>query len=162
MAGANGRRTRKPRYKRRAKDNLDWLFYQMLARQFAQNPKVTFAIPDSLWALVPAYDTTMLLEHGDEFKGGAGISAAMAPLLLGEHRRRKQHRFDTLVCGHFHSRFIKPGLIVGGSLKGPDEYSMGRGFDPSPPTQELFLVSPEHGVTFNAPIYVADRRAEGW
>lgn len=162
VVGNHGRRQKKPRYKRRAKDNLDWLFYQMLARQFAADDEVTFQVPDSLWALVELYDTTLLVEHGDEFKGGSGIAGAMSPLLLGEHRRRKQHDFDVLVTGHFHNRFIKEGLITGGCLKGPDEYSMGRGFAPSEASQELFLVSPEHGVTFNAPIFVTDRAADGW
>lgn len=167
VPGNHGRRQRRPRYKSRSHDNYDWLMYRLLARQHAERDDVTWQIPDSLFADVEIYDLHLRLEHGDEARGGSGISAAMSPLMLRQHRLAKQYasagrELDLLVTGHFHRRHFSPGLLVGASLKGDDEYSLGRGFDHAPPSQEAFVVAPERGVILHAPIWVQDRAAEGW
>lgn len=173
VVGNHGRRDRKPVAKMRAKDNYDWLLYQLMAREFSSAKEVSFQVPEAADAIVPVYDTRMLLTHGDQFRGGSGISSAMSPLLLGEHRKTKKHvaasryggedvGFDLLVMGHWHSRYILPRLIVGGTLKGYDEYAMVSNFEFAPPSQEMFLVAPQRGVILNTPIFVQDRRKEGW
>lgn len=167
VPGNHGRRQRKPRYKGRSHDNLDWLLYRLLARHHADNENITWQIPESLYADITIHDFHMRLEHGDEARGGSGISAAMSPLMLRQHRLAKQYasagrQLDMLVTGHFHRRHFSPGLLVGASLKGDDEYSLGRGFDHAPPSQEMFIVAPDRGVIINAPIWVSDPKAEGW
>jgi hypothetical protein len=47
-------------------------------------------------------------------------------------------------------------------LKGYDEYAFVSNFRPRPPAQAVWVVTPEHGITFNTRVFVADRRAEGW
>ncbi len=167
VVGNHGRRTRKPRYKGRARDNYDWLLYRSVAKLFKDDDRVTWQLPESLYADVQIYDTAIRLEHGDEAKGGSGIAAAMSPMLLLQHRRTKQYRssnrpLDLLAVGHWHSRYVLPGLIMGGTLKGVDEHTLGRGYDYQPPSQEAFVVAPDHGVVLNAPVWVQDRQAEGW
>lgn len=148
VVGNHGRRQARPRYKARAHDNFDWLLYGLLAR--GGDERITWQIPDSLWADIQIHNSHVRLEHGDEAKGGTGISAAMAPLLLRQHRLSKIYAsanrpLDLLVTGHLHRRHISPGLVVGGSLKGDDEYSLGRGFDHAPASQELMLIGDRGG-----------------
>lgn len=173
VVGNHGRNTRKPRAKRRVRDNFDWAIYRLLARDFRRHTTVTFQVDDSPDAIVPIYDTRLLLTHGDQFRGGTGISGALAPLMLGEHRKRRKHSaavhqgrpdldYDVMVMGHWHQRLVLPGLIVGDTLKGYDEYAAVSNFPYAPPSQELMVVAPEHGIVANAPVYVQDRQAEGW
>lgn len=166
VPGNHGRRQKKPHYKGRAADNYDTMLYHLLARQVKDREDITWQIPQSLWADIEVRGTHIRLEHGDEAKGGSGISSAMAPLLLLQHRRSKQYaaadrQLDLMVLGHFHSRYQAPGLIAGGTLKGTDEYAAGKGFAHQDASQEVFLVG-DRGVLATLPVWVADRTAEGW
>ena len=165
VVGNHSRRTRLPRAKFRAKDNLDWLLYRMLAK--ATSPKVTWQIPEAADADVKIFQTSFLLTHGDQFKGGSGIAGMLGPLTLGKHRVAEQQmalhkNMDWLVVGHWHTYLHGAGLIVNGALKGYDEYSLTKKFRPEPPVQAMFLVTPEHGACFPAPVFCMDRKAEGW
>lgn len=167
VVGNHGRRTIKPRYKNRVVDNYDWLLYRSLEHHLASDERITWQFPQSLGCDLSVYDVAIRLEHGDEARGGSGIAAAMSPLLLLQHRRQKQYGsadrdLDLLVMGHWHRRHVLPGLLVGGTLKGVDEHTLGKGYDYAPPSQEFFVVSPERGIILNAPIWVQDRSAEGW
>lgn len=166
VPGNHGRRQRKPRYKGRAADNLDTMLYHLLARQHHEREDVSWQIPASLYADIEIRGMHVRLEHGDEAKGGSGISSAMAPLLLLQHRRVRQYaaadrQLDLLTVGHFHSRYQAPGILAGGTLKGQDEYAAGKGFPFAGPSQELLIVG-DRGVVLTAPIWVADPGAEGW
>ena len=116
-----------------------------------------------------AHNTRYLLTHGDQFKGGSGISGSLAPLLLGTHRKTRRQSmagrpYDYMVAGHFHQSLFLPakGLLIGGCLKGFDEFSFIQNYEPEPPQQALWITTPEHGISFSAPVYVMDRTAEGW
>ena len=52
--------------------------------------------------------------------------------------------------------------MVNGSLKGYDEYAAVSNFGFEAPAQGLFLMTPEHGKTWTAPILPMDRKAEKW
>lgn len=167
VVGNHGRRTRKPRAKRRAQDNIEWLMYRVLMREFRGNKRVTWQVPDAADALVPIYDSRFLLTHGDQFRGGSGISGALAPLMLGQHRKTRRaisagRPYDTLVMGHFHQQLTLPGIIVSGSMKGYDEYAFVQNYGFEEPQQAFWITTPERGVTLQAPIHVMDREAEGW
>lgn len=166
VPGNHGRRQKKPRYKQRAADNFDNLLYHLLARQHHERADVTWQIPASLYADIDIRGLHVRLEHGDEAKGGSGISSAMAPLLLLQHRRVRQYaaanrQLDLLMVGHFHSRYQAPGILAGGTTKGQDEYAAGKGFAFQEPSQELFVVG-DRGIMLSAPVWVMDRAAEGW
>lgn len=174
VVGNHDRLQKKKPAKRRARDSWTWLFYKILAREFRRHSTVTFDVPESAEVTVPIYDTRFQLHHGDDFRGGSGISGALAPLMLGDHRKRRRQfsaaritgdrslEFDWQVMGHWHQRYNFPGVIVGGCLKGYDEYARSKNFDYTPPSQELMIVTPENGLTFNTPIWVMDRAAENW
>jgi hypothetical protein len=168
VVGNHGRNSRKPVYKNRPQSNIEWLLWQVLAREFAKDKRVTFQVGDGIDLNVRVYATNYLITHGDEFRGGSGIQGARAPLALGQHRTSVRqmataHPMDYMVVGHFH-QYQPPaqGLIMGGSLKGYDEYAYGRRFRPEPAQQGFWITTPEHGPTISAPVLVQDRAKEGW
>lgn len=167
--GNHGRSTRKPIAKKRAADNLDWLLYRLMARELSRDSRITWEIAKSADAHVQIYNTRFLLTHGDQFRGGSGISGALAPLMLGTHRKTRRQAaagrpYDYMVMGHFHQELFLPskGLIVGPCLKGYDEFAYVSNYEAEPPKQLLWITTPEHGITFSAPVFVQNRKAEGW
>lgn len=167
VVGNHGRSTHKPVYKGRARTNIEWLMWRTLARHYRDEERLTFQVSDSMDLHVPIYGFNYLLTHGDQFRGGTGISGAMAPLMLGLHRKgvreaATDHDLDVMVMGHFHQYLTLPGLIVGGSMKGYDEYAYGLNLRPEPARQAGWVTTPERGPTFHFPIDLQDRKAEGW
>lgn len=169
VVGNHTRMTVKPINKNRTKDSFDWLVYRMVERQLQGLKGITMSVSEAADARVQIYNTRYLLTHGDEFVGGSGISAELAPLLLGVHRRMKReveagHPFDVMICGHFHRHLSLSGmgLIVNGSGVGYNERGYQRSYTPQPAQCALWLTAPEHGVTVSAPVFVANRKAEGW
>jgi hypothetical protein len=67
-----------------------------------------------------------------------------------------------MILGHWHQLVFGPKFIVNGSLKGLDEYAFIGNFGFEPPQQACWLMTPEHGRTFVAPILPQDRTKEGW
>ena len=53
-------------------------------------------------------------------------------------------------------------LLVNGSLKGYDEYAYQCNFQPQPPIQGIVDHNAGDGATFPAPLFVQDRKKEGW
>lgn len=159
IPGNHGRWDRKPRYKNRVFDNYEWLLLQMLMRQFRGEDRIYFDISDGPDLAFNVYDTRYLMTHGDQFKGGSGISGVLAPLMLGDHRKRKRSMainkpYDYLMMGHFHQMLFVKGIIVNGSLKGYDEYAFQNNFEFELPIQSLWITSPVWGITSRWPIYL--------
>lgn len=169
VVGNHPRRTRKPRAKLRARDNFDWFLAHQLALMLDGDTRITFQIPESTDALVPVYDTTYLLTHGDQARGGGGIGGIWPPLLRMRAKKLQNYEamgqpFDIMVCGHWHQliQAASNGLIVNGSTKGFDEYAATSNFGFEPPQQALWITVPRNGVVWQAPILVGDRKSEGW
>lgn len=167
VVGNHGRNTFKPVMKGRVEDNFDWLFYRQLARAMASDARVTFQIPKSADCLVQQFDTRFCMTHGDQFRGGSGISGYLSPLTLGMHRKLKRYSamgqsFDHMLLGHFHQYGTFLNIIANGSLKGYDEYASINNFGFEVPQQAFFVTTPERGVTFSAPVQPMNRKAEGW
>jgi hypothetical protein len=165
--GNHGRMTRKPIAKDRASDNLDWLFYRLLAKSLQADERFTWEIPTGADTRVQVYDVKYLLTHGDQFRGGSGIAGALSPLMLGHARKstRQQtvgHPYDYMVIGHWHQSLFVKRIICGGAMKGYDEYAYIGNFDFEVPKQPLWITTPERGITFKADIEVMDRKREKW
>jgi hypothetical protein len=167
VVGNHGRRTRKPRAKGRARDNFDWLVGHLVAREFRDDDRVTFDIPDAAHTLVTVHGTTYRLEHGDSARGGSGWMGVLGPAMRRDQKIRSvaqaiEQPFDHLVIGHWHRLSWLGNVIVNGSSKGLDEYAAIEGFGYEVPQQALWLTTPERGMTMQAPVFVADRKREGW
>lgn len=169
VVGNHGRRTRKPRSKFRATDNFDWLVYKLIERDMRGRTDVSMQVSESADAPVSVYSTRYRLTHGDQFKGGSGISAELSPLLIGAHRKAKRQAaignpYDIMVMGHWHQTLNLPskGIIMGGSVVGYNEYAYISNFAPEAPQCSLWLTTPERGITMSSPVFVQDRKKEGW
>ena len=124
VVGNHGRRTRKPRMKLRVKDNFDWFLAKTLEQRFLDNKKVTFDVATGADLMVDIQDTTYLLTHGDQARGGGGIGGIWPPLMRLVARKRNNTDFDYMVLGHFHQLIMAPssGFLLNGSLKGYDDH----------------------------------------
>lgn len=162
VVGNHGRLTKKPRHKGKVRDNFDYLIYSMLARHFRNNERISFLIPDTADVNWRIYNVRYCGTHGEQFRGGSGISGALAPLMLGDARKKKRSNainapYDYLVFGHWHQEIDTRGLIGSNSLKGYDEYAMNNNFDYSEPSQAFWLTDPDKGRTVKAPVHVGSK-----
>ncbi|NBO54377.1 MAG: hypothetical protein EBU84_07245 [Actinobacteria bacterium] len=168
VVGNHGRTSRKPRAKLRAKTNFDWLLAKMLERHFADTSSdVSFQIPDGADALIKIYEHGHLLTHGDQASGGGGIGGVWPPIMRLRARKAQRYlaigeNFQTMWCGHWHQLVQTPGLIVNGSLKGWDEYAAVSNFPYEQPQQAFAIITPDNGITIQAPIFCQNRKKEGW
>jgi predicted phosphodiesterase len=167
VVGNHGRTTRKPRMKLRARDNFDWFMGRALARIFANDRRVTFDVSEAADTLIDSYDRKVMLTHGDQASGGAGIGGIWSPIMRLDARKRQRSAafdmpYDLLVMGHWHQLVFGPSFIVNGSLKGVDEYAFVQNFTPEAPQQAAWLMTPEHGRTLTVPIFCQNRDLEGW
>lgn len=157
VVGNHGRLHKKPRAKGRVRDNFEWLIYQYIAKYFASDDRVTVMIPDSADAQFSIYDLNMLLTHGDQFKGGGGVSGVFAPLMTGMARKQKRQQsvkrpFDIMMMGHWHQYIHTESLLINGSVKGYDEFAYLMNFAYERPQQALFVAHPDKGCTFRMPV----------
>lgn len=166
VVGNHGRLTRKPRMKQRAKTNLDWLLGKMVERHFQGDKRLTFQVSENADTLVSIYGHGHLLTHGDQVNGGGGIGGIWPPIM--RLRARKAQRamevgqpFETLWMGHWHQYISTPYLVINGSTKGLDEYAWLNNFGFEVPQQALAIVTPEHNITVQAPVFCQSKR-EKW
>lgn len=166
VTGNHGRNHKKPKAKIRAKDSFDWLIYKLVERELSGTEGLTFSIPletDVRWNV---YDTRMHMTHGDQFKGGNGISGIFTPIWRGYHKKLTREQsvstpYDILLMGHFHQLIDMGAAIVNGSLKGYDEWTASMNFGFQPPQQAFFLIDPKWGKTITAPVHVQSDK-ENW
>lgn len=158
VSGNHDRDTKKTWAKDRNHTSFGWLLYQFLAAHFASDKRVTFYIPDNSDALYRIYDVRYLLTHGDQFRGGDGIIGPLGPITRGAQKKLVRNQavgddFDIMEFGHFHTRMLSSTLRGNGSLKGYDEYAAASNFKFERPSQNFWMTHPDHGITFDAPIY---------
>lgn len=170
--GNHGRLSVKWDSKRAISENIEYLLGLTLQDWFEQHPKVNVAVAESVDLLFPIYDLKFLQTHGNTGGGNGGSGLAgfwprLARMRLSKQTLyRSQGGFDIVVCGHFHKYSPavvgRSGVLVNGAGKGFDDYARDYGFDAEEAIQAMMQVSPERGVTGHFPIFVADRKAEGW
>lgn len=169
VVGNHGRMTHKPRMKGRVFESFEWNLYCQLERHFRNDKRITFSIPSETDAHFDVCGHRFCLTHGDALgvKGGDGIIGAIGPIArgaikIGRSEAQIGRNFDTLLMGHWHT-YIPRGdaspVLVNGSLKGYDEYArIGLRVPYSRPSQALFFVHPDHGVTAQWQVYLDDKR----
>jgi hypothetical protein len=172
VVGNHGRDTVKPRFKNRVLENYEWNLYCQLERTFKADKRFLFQVPEETDALFSVCGHRFLLTHGDclGVGGGDGIIGALGPITrgtikVGRSEAQIGRDFDTLLMGHWHT-YIPRGeavnVIVNGSLKGYDEYARLKLRVPySRPSQALWFMHPEHGVTAQWNIYLEPARKPG-
>lgn len=150
--GNHGRRSKKPQFKQ-AYDNWDWLFYKILATRLSKYESVRVNVSKAPTMPVQVFDETILLWHGD------GVPTNMPGVPWGGIQRRTKELLEThaslgrrirhFSVGHYHEpNIIRDALVLmNGSVKGPDEYSLSRYGGGAPAAQNLFTFHPQRGLT---------------
>ena len=155
IVGNHGRTAKKPSAKNQH-SNFDWMVYHIMKLRLAGNPSITVNVPKSPVELVNVMGRNLFLFHGD------GVRSAMPGVPWGGIIRRSNElrktyepafgHIDHFVLGHWHEANVvfNKSIIVNGSVKGPDEYSLkafGGGADA---TQLLLVFNEKYGMTETA------------
>ncbi len=154
LCGNHPRLTKKPRNKGKW-NNWEYVLGHFLKALAGDSYKVV--VPKALLYQHQVFNTHMGFLHGDGSKAGgfAGIpwyglkrrQDAMQALLS----RLGNPRLDYLCMGHFHVDAHLQGtdcdLIINGSIKGGDEYSLVNYHDAKEPRQALLTFHPAHRLT---------------
>lgn len=165
VVGNHGRKAHRPPAKAKVRENREYGVYKSLARQFADDPRLHFYVPEETDFYFSVYGHRFLLTHGDSLgvKGGDGIIGALGPITRGTIKVSASERqigrdFDTIIMGHWHTyipRSEAVAAIVNGTLKGFDEYArlmLRARF--AKPSQALWLVSPKYGIGAQWAVYL--------
>jgi len=162
IVGNHGRTAIKPSAKNQH-SNFDWMVYHIMKLRLGAHPSVTVNVPKSPFEVVEVMGRKLYMFHGD------GIRSTMPGVPWGGVIRRTNEltqthertfgRLDHFVLGHFHETNITRNkrVIVNGSVKGPDEYSLkylGGGADAA---QLLLVFNEKYGMTESAYIDLQER-----
>lgn len=169
VVGNHGRMKLKPHAKHKVYENYEWNLYCQLEAYFKKDKRFQFFIPGEADAYFTVLGHRFLLTHGDSLgvRGGDGIIGALGPICrgaikVGRNQAQIGRDFDTLLMGHWHT-YIPRGeaapVIVNGTLKGFDEYAhLFLRVPYSRPSQALWFVHQEHGITAQWQVFLDKRR----
>lgn len=152
VVGNHPRSTRKPHAKR-AFDNADWLVYHAMQGYLRKQPAIKWDIPKAAAHPVEIANKRCLLLHGQ------GIRSSMPGVPWGGVVRRvtaldqqytsKGMPIDHYFLGHFHqsNAVLQGRVLMNGSVKGVDEYSLQAFGGGVSPQQLLLTFSRKRGLT---------------
>lgn len=167
VPGNHGRSTYKTWTKFTAATNADWLVYQLLERFLADYVRagtVVFMCPPARDITFRIAGRSYRLSHGDQFRGGDGIIGPLGPITRGDKKKRAtalglphdSEQYQTLLIGHFHQLMQMRWLIMNGTTKGFDEYSLSNNFEYQEPQQALWLTHEHYGINHYMPVLCDD------
>jgi hypothetical protein len=154
IVGNHGRTTKKMPAKN-THSNFDWMVYHIIKLRLAEVSSITVNVPKAWHTTVEMCNgrSRIFAFHGD------GINTNMPGVPWGGVQRRSRElerqfepvvgRIDHFCFGHFHQPNVIDNrrLILNGSIKGPDEYSIKKYGAGSPATQLLLTFHPTRGLT---------------
>lgn len=169
VTGNHGRMTKKPEAKDRGKNSWDWLLWQVVALALKNDERFTFQFTAGHHSFLEVYGRDIFVTHGDSVTGGGGWSGVWTPLMT-IHRRGREFgqvagkRVTYSVVGHWHQtvRAFERGLVCNGAMKGWDEFAAKHLFQPEPAMQNFWIETPKRGPTVSRPMFLEDRKKEGW
>ena len=126
----------------RPSDSYDHVVYTTMARLF---PQLSWHISDDWWQKIKILNTTLLLMHGDDITNSSEPEALVERAAL--RYRKMMGDFDYLTIGHFHHHWETDNVIANGNVCGATFFSQRRIMVATPPSQNLFLISPKHHKT---------------
>jgi hypothetical protein len=153
VVGNHPRAHKKP-WAKQGFDNADWTSYHVMATALKRNPRVTFDIPKAnQHRITIAERWPVLLWHSD------GVRSSMPGVPWGGIVRRVtalRAQYSSVgkpvnyfFSGHFHTANAVEGgtVVVNGSVKGVDEYSLKAFGGGRPAQQVLATFHPRNGLT---------------
>jgi hypothetical protein len=153
VVGNHPRAHKKP-WAKQGYDNADWTVYRIMEAILAKNPAITFDIPKSTQhRIIVAEKWPLLLWHGDGVRSSmpgvpwGGVTRRVTALKAQYAAAGKPVQFFN--CGHFHVACAVEGgtIILNGSVKGVDEYSIKAFGGGRPAQQVLQTFHPRKGLT---------------
>ena len=162
IPGNHDRTGIKPRAKTYSDHSYERLVQYALEAQFKNDDRVKFLTDPSGDVLFELHNRKFLLTHGDRIGtgGGDGFAGPTLPIVRGGKKVMAQYAtegytLDYVLVGHYHTPVDADGVIANGCLPGYSEYARARmRVRPSPPSQTLFFVHEQYGVTAMRRIYV--------
>jgi hypothetical protein len=106
----------------------------------------------SIYNIVEKLGWKFSLGHGDSINSWAGIPYYGIDRAVKNELANTKNGFHYKEIGHFHiaGEFPVAGVkvLINGSLKGGDEFSMAKFHSVEPPSQKIFLISEKHGLSW--------------
>ena len=137
-------------------DNLDYLVYKWMEERLSNYPNVKFNVADTWWMTVERQNTKFTLVHGDDIKAWMNIPFYGADRSETRMQRLTRHNFDYYVLGHHHTKAEFGNIIMNGCWPGGSEFSLKRMQVGGVPTQKLFSVHKDFGVTWSRNIQLVN------
>lgn len=154
MPGNHPRIQKKPRFKQKWNN---WEYAMGYYVKALAGNEFDVTVPKDMVYRHQIFNQTIGLTHGDGIKSNsfAGIPfygmAQRRNALQSLLKVAGQKQIDMLCYGHWHQLIYERGqgcsLLVNGSIKGGDEYSIGTRYSSQEPVQALVEFHPKHGVT---------------
>jgi len=158
IEGNHGRYTKKVEYKN-PNESIEYMFGEMVRLWIKDHKRVVWNIKDSIFTDIEVEGYRFLLMHGESITSWMGVpyyGIDRAVKKLVALYAKKDQFIDYFIFGHFHVTAVldqvRGEAMLNGSLKGADEYSLGKFHSFSRPCQWLFGVHRNHGVTWRLPI----------
>lgn len=163
LSGNHGRYSKKPNFKKKQALNFDYLAYEFIRRE-VKDIVSSFELPQSPFVIRNIYDFRFFTSHGDQFKGGTGLSPTSGTWGRDIEKLKGLFQssggFDYAEFAHFHTphldvpTFSGVSIIVNGAIKGADEFSIGAVKAGSRPSQVVYTVERGYGVKFRTTLYL--------
>jgi len=145
--GNHGRDTEKMRIKNRAIHSHEWLVYQLLARMFSDDERISFSIAQGPQIFVPVFDKTIRVHHGDLFKFEGGVGGITIPIRKQINEWNKARWADLDIFGHWHTTIFDNQFVSNGSVMGYSEFSVFKKLSYEPPQQSFVLFDKKRWIT---------------
>lgn len=155
--GNHGRMSKRMGSSSRTKMSLETMLYRMLAREFANEPRVKFIIAEGEHLYYKVYGRTIRFVHGDSIKYGGGIGGIMIPIMKALASWNTLHHADLTCLGHFHQRLVLPDLMANSSLIGYSPFSLTIKARFEPPSQNFSVLEPKRFRSVDMPLWVSER-----
>lgn len=161
--GNHGRVTEKTHAKRMAALSYDTMIGNILAREFASDPRITVNMSAGADIVFPVFGWSVLQTHGDSMGtgGGQGFAGPELPIVRGGKRIKLSgfstgERYDILLTAHYHTSSNPGTMLANGSMVGYSEYAVRIRGVPEPPMQWLALITERWGLRERMPVVLED------
>lgn len=155
--GNHGRMSKRMGSSSRTMMSLETMLYRMLAREFANEPRVQFIVAEGEHLYYQVYGRTIRFAHGDSIKYSGGIGGITIPMMKAVASWQTMRHADLTCVGHFHQRYVLPDIMVNGSLIGYGPFSLTIRARFEPPSQNFSILEPKRFRSVDLPLWVADR-----
>lgn len=152
--GNHGRTTDKIYYSNQIKNNLEFMMYKTLERDFQDYDNVDFDVAEGPYRIKNIFGIRVRFHHGHVARYNGGIGGLAVPVLRKAAQMNTIEQADLDVIGHFHSMQVFSNVIINGSLVGSNGFSMAMGFPHEHPQQTFFLIDSLYGRSTITPIFI--------